>query len=70
MIERLYPVRRVYYIDMKECMLPKCRNILYSIPFQYKILLKPVIPAARRVPATLRDKLKVELENGEIMCYT
>ena len=42
------------------------QNILNCFPFQCKIKMKeksePVIYAARRVPATLPDKLKVELE--------
>ena len=63
--ERLDLVRRVYNVDMKECVLPENQNILNCLPFQCKIKLKensePVIHAARRVPATLRDKLKVEL---------
>ena len=64
--EHLDLVRRVYNVDMKECVLPENQNILNCLPFQCKIKLKansePVIHAARRVPATLRDKLKVELE--------
>ena len=51
---------------MRECVLPENQNILNCLPFQCKIKLKansePVIRSARRVPATLRDKLEVELE--------
>ena len=64
--KRLDLVHRVYNVDMKECVLPKNQNILNCFPFQCNIKLKansePDIHAARRVPATLRDKLKVELK--------
>ena len=64
--ERLDLVRRVYNVDMKECVSPENQNILNCLPFQCKIKLKeksePVIHAARRVHVILRDKLKVELE--------
>ena len=51
---------------VKECVLPENLNILNCFPFQCNIKLKansePVIHAARRVPATLRDTLKMEME--------
>ena len=64
--ERLDLIRCVYNVEMKECVLPENQNILNCFQFQCNIKLKAnselVIHAARRVPATLRDKLKVELE--------
>ena len=70
--ERLYLVCCVYNVDMKECVLTENQNILNCLPFQCKIKLKensePVIHAARIVPATLRDKLKVELEKMVKLC--
>ena len=67
--ERVDLVRRVYNVAMKECVLSENQNILNCFPFQCNIKLKvnsePVIHAARRIPAILRDKLKVELERME-----
>ena len=64
--ERLDLVHRVYNVDMKECVLSEKPNILNCLPFRCNIKLKansePIIHTERRVPATLRDKLKVELK--------
>ena len=53
-------------------MLPELQNILNCLQFQCKIKLKanlePINHAARRVPATLRDKLKWELERMVKLC--
>ena len=40
--ERLYLVRRVYNVDMKECVLPENQNILNCFPFNVKLNRKQI----------------------------